>query len=75
MFSEKLNIRCTKGSLEVDSAWKEKQRAAKGDMAEVSWEIDIRSRVDLGHCAADVCRQAEIEILGIGLISSSQEQD
>lgn len=53
MFPEKWNIRCTKGSLEVDSTWKKKQRAAKEDMTEVGWEIDIRSRIDLGHCAAD----------------------
>lgn len=35
---EKGNIRNTKGSIKMDSTWKKKQRAAKGDMAEVSGE-------------------------------------
>lgn len=39
-------------------------------MAEISGEIDRRSMIDLAHCAADVCRQAEMEILGKGLMSS-----
>lgn len=70
MFPEKGNIRYTKGSLEVNSTWLEKQRAAKRDMADISGEINRRSMIDLAYWAADVCRQAEMEILGKGRMSS-----
>lgn len=75
MFPKKWNIRYTKNSLKVDSTWKKKQRAAKGDMTEISREIDKKSGINLGHCAADVSRQAEMKILGKGLVCSWQEED
>lgn len=55
--------------------WKKKQRATKGDMTEISREIDKRSGINLGHCAADVSRQAEMNILGKGLVFSWQEEE
>lgn len=72
---EKGNIRNTKGSLKMDSTWKKKQRAAKGDMAKVSGEGDERPGMDLGHGTADVSRQTEMEILGEGLMYSRHEED
>lgn len=71
---EKGNIRNTKGSLTMDSTWKKKQRAAKGDKAEVSGEGDERPVMDLGHGTADVSRQAEMKILGEGLMCSRHEE-
>lgn len=61
---EKGNNINTKGSLKMDSTWKKKQRATKGDMAEVSGEGDERSGMDLGHGTAYVSRQAKRNILG-----------
>lgn len=59
----------------MDSTWKKKQRAAKGDMAKVIGDRDERSGMDLGHGTADVGRQAEMKILGEGLMCSSHEED
>lgn len=59
----------------MDSTWKKKQRAAKGDMTEVSGEGDERPWMDLGHGAADVSRQTEKEILGKGLMCSRHKED
>lgn len=44
-------------------------------VAKVSGEGDERPRMDLGHGTGDVCRQAEMEILGEGLMCPRHEED
>lgn len=72
---EKENVRITKCSRKMGSAWKKKKRATKGDMAEFSGEWGERLGMDFGHGALDVGRQTEMEILGEGLICSMHEGD
>lgn len=69
-----MSIKDTKDSLKMDSTWKKKQRASKGDMVKVSGERDERSRMDFEHGEDNESRQAEMEVLGEGHLSSRLEE-
>lgn len=62
-----MSIKDTKDSLKMDSTWKKKQRVQRS--------VDERLGIDLEYGTADVSRQAEMEILGEGLMCPRHEED